>query len=194
MANLVSAVQTGALRLPDIQRPFVWDKVKVRDLMDSIYRGYPVGELMFRNVAGDDRTRSIGTEIKTQEAKARIVDGQQRLTSLYAVLAGEPTVDDEYCKERIVIAFNPFTKRFEMQSASIKKSAEWIPDISEVFKGVLPAVRRFLARYGEGHEVTDEIEDRIHEVFARLHGIMNFGFTVVELQSTVERERLQRRL
>jgi hypothetical protein len=190
VSNLVSAVQTGALRLPDIQRPFVWDKVKVRDLMDSIYRGYPVGELMFWNVAGDDKTRSIGTEAKTQEAKARIVDGQQRLTSLYAVMAGEPTVDDEYRKERILIAFNPFRERFEVQSASIKKSAEWIPDISEVFNGVLPAVRRFLARYGEGHEVTNETEDRIHEIFARLDGIKNYGFTVIELQSTVERERV----
>lgn len=190
VANLVAAVQTGALRLPDIQRPFVWDRPKVRDLLDSIYRGYPVGELMFWNGAGDEKTRSIGTEAKTQEAKARIVDGQQRLTSLYAVVAGATTVDDEYRKERILIAFNPFSERFEVQSASIKNNAEWIPDISVVFTGVLPAVRQFLARYSEGHEVTNDVEDRIHEVFARLAGITNFTFTVVELQPTVDRERV----
>ena len=76
--NLVAAVQSGSLRLPDIQRPFVWEKVKVRDLVDSIYRGFPVGELMFWNVPGDEDTKSIGTESKTQTAKAKIVDGQQR--------------------------------------------------------------------------------------------------------------------
>lgn len=190
VANLVAAVQTGSLRLPDIQRPFVWDRPKVRDLMDSIYRGYPVGELMFWNGAGAEKTRTIGTEEKTQEAKARIVDGQQRLTSLYAVVAGAPTVDDEYRKERILIAFNPFTERFEVQGASIKNNPEWVPDISEVFKGVLPAVRRFLATYGESHEVTDAIGDRIHEVFNRLDSIRSFTFTVVELQASVDRERV----
>src|SRR5687767_14158710 len=102
--NLVAAVQSGALRLPDIQRPFVWERVKVRDLVDSLYRGFPVGELMFWNLPGDDDTHAIGTTAKTQAASARIVDGQQRLTSLFVVLTGESVVDDDYRKERIRIA------------------------------------------------------------------------------------------
>lgn len=188
--NLVAAVQSGGLRLPDIQRPFVWDKVKVRDLVDSIYRGFPVGELMFWNIPGDDDTRSIGTGEKTQTAKAKIVDGQQRLTSLYVVLTGEPVVDDDYRRERIRIAFNPFTERFEVTGAALEKSPEWIADISTVFASPLRVRKAFLARYKTAHELTDETEERLEEVFTKLHSLKDFSFTVIELQSTVDRERV----
>lgn len=188
--NLVAAVQSGGLRLPDIQRPFVWEKVKVRDLVDSIYRGYPVGELMFWNIAGDEDTRAIGTGVKTQSAKAKIVDGQQRLTSLYVVLTGEPVVDDDYRRERIRIAFNPFSERFEVTGAALEKSPEWIADISTVFASPLKARKAFLARYRTAHGLSDEEEERLEEVFSKLHGLRDFSFTVVELQSTVDRERV----
>lgn len=190
--NLVASVQSGALRLPDIQRPFVWEKVKVRDLVDSIYRGFPVGELMFWNVPGDEDTKTIGTGSKTQTSKAKIVDGQQRLTSLYVVLTGEPVVDDDYRKENIRIAFNPITERFEVLNATHEKSAEWISDISTVFASPLKARRAFIDRYKASHdgELSEETEERLEEVFNRLHGLRDFSFTVVELQSTVDREKV----
>lgn len=99
--ELVGSVVSGALRLPDLQRPFVWEKVKVRDFVDSLYRGYPVGELMFWKVPGDEDAKPIGVNTKTQSAVSKIVDGQQRLTSLYAIMTGEPVVDDEYRREPI---------------------------------------------------------------------------------------------
>ena len=190
--NLVASVQSGALRLPDIQRPFVWEKVKVRDLVDSIYRGFPVGELMFWNVPGDEDTKTIGTGNKTQTSKAKIVDGQQRLTSLYVVLTGEPVVDDDYRKEYIRIAFNPITERFEVLNATHEKSAEWISDISTVFASPLKARRAFIDRYKASHdgELSEETEERLEEVFNRLYGLREFSFTVVELQSSVDREKV----
>ena len=188
--NLVAAVESGALRLPDIQRPFVWEKVKVRDLVDSIYRGYPVGELMFWNLPGDDDARAIGVGEKTQAAIAKIVDGQQRLTSLYAVMTGEPVVDDEYRREPIRIAFNPFAERFEVQSAALKKSPEWVADISAVFQSPLRAKKAFIKRYAEARDLDEETEERLEEIFARLHGLKDYSFTVIELQSGIERERV----
>jgi hypothetical protein len=188
--NLVAAVESGALRLPDIQRPFVWEKVKVRDLVDSLYRGFPVGELMFWNIPGDEDTKAIGTGAKTQTAKAKIVDGQQRLTSLYVVMTGEPVVDDDYRQERIRIAFNPFAERFEVTSAALEKSPEWVPDISAVYASPLKARKAFRERYATTHELTEEIDERIEEVFAKLHGLKDFTFTVVELQPTVDREKV----
>lgn len=188
--NLVAAVQSGALRLPDIQRPFVWEKVKVRDLVDSIYRGYPVGELMFWNTPGDDDTKSIGTAPKTHAATAKIVDGQQRLTSLYVVMTGEPVVDDDYRRERIRIAFNPFTERFEVTSAALEKSPEWIPDIAAVYASPLKARKEFLKRYAKAQNLDESTEERLEEVFAKLHGLRDFSFTVVELQPTVDREKV----
>lgn len=185
--NLVAAVESGALRLPDIQRPFVWEKVKVRDLVDSIYRGYPVGELMFWNLPGNDDAKAIGVDPKTQAAKAKIVDGQQRLTSLYAVMTGEPVVDDEYRREPIRIAFNPFAERFEVQSAALKKSPEWVPDIADVFESPLRARKAFIKRYAESHDLDEEVEEKLEEVFARLHGLKDYTFTVIELQSEIER-------
>ena len=188
--NLVAAVQSGALRLPDIQRPFVWEKVKVRDLVDSIYRGYPVGELMFWNSAGDDDASTIGSGAKTKTATAKIVDGQQRLTSLYAVMTGEPVVDDEYRSESIKIAFNPFTVRFEVQSAALAKSREWVPDISAVFKSPFQTKKAFISRYREEHDLSEAGEEEVEAVFARLHGIQDYSFTVVELQADTEREKV----
>ena len=188
--NLVAAVRSGALRLPDIQRPFVWEKVKVRDLVDSIYRGYPVGELMFWNAGGDEDAQTIGSGEKTKTATAKIVDGQQRLTSLYAVMTGEPVVDDEYRSESIKIAFNPFTERFEVQSAALKKSREWVPDISAVFKSPFQAKKAFIKRYREEHDLGEADEEEIETVFARLHGIQDYSFTVVELQAETEREKV----
>lgn len=186
--NLVSSVESGALRLPDLQRPFVWEKVKVRDLVDSIYRGFPVGELMFWNVPGDIETKAIGTQKKTQSSKAQIVDGQQRLTSLYVIVTGHPVVDEDYRRDRIRIAFNPFTERFEVAGAALEKSPEWIADISNVFEDPFKARRGFRERYSVAHEITEEIDDRLERIFGKLYELRNFSFTVVELQSTVDRE------
>ncbi len=111
LESLVKFIELGELALPDLQRPFVWSNVKVRDLFDSMYRGYPVGYLLFwQNVLATD-ARAIGADGKQKPARLLIVDGQQRLTSLYAVLRGVQVVRDDYTSERIEIAFNPLTER-----------------------------------------------------------------------------------
>lgn len=79
--ELVNGVSSGTVRLPDIQRPFVWSNAKVRDLIDSMYRGYPVGELMFWAKRDAEHTKTIGGGEKTQDSAMQVVDGQQRLTS-----------------------------------------------------------------------------------------------------------------
>lgn len=188
--ELVSGVRSGTLRLPEIQRPFVWDKVKVRDLVDSIYRGYPVGELMFWNLPGNEDARTIGLEAKTQSATAKIVDGQQRLTSLYTVMTGEPVVDDEYRREAIRIVFNPFSERFEVWSPALDKSPEWIQDISAVFASPYATRQYFIRRYTEGHDLDDAALERLEAVFSRLLRIKDYTFTVIELRSDIDRERV----
>jgi uncharacterized protein with ParB-like and HNH nuclease domain len=120
--QLVDSIATGVLRLPDLQRPFVWPATKVRDLMDSMYRGYPVGELMFWNRIGGDDTGTIGTSQKSHISSHLIVDGQQRLTSLYVTITGETVVDDDYRKKSVRISFNPFVERFEVAQPALDKS------------------------------------------------------------------------
>jgi uncharacterized protein with ParB-like and HNH nuclease domain len=83
---LIKYIELGEIGLPDIQRPFVWKNAKVRDLFDSMYKGYPVGYLLFWQNEFSDDARVIGTDTKQKPPRLLIVDGQQRLTSIYAVL------------------------------------------------------------------------------------------------------------
>ena len=85
---LIEDIKKGRIALPDIQRPFVWSSAKTRDLFDSMYRGYPIGTLMLWETGADVGTRKIGTGEPEKAPQLLIVDGQQRLTSLYAVLTG----------------------------------------------------------------------------------------------------------
>ena len=190
--QLVSGVKTGQLRLPEIQRPFVWTNVKVRDLVDSIYRGYPVGELMLWSVASsEDRVIGAGkAAVKAQDANYRIVDGQQRLTSLYAVMTGDDVLDDDYRARRVRIAFNPLGDRFEVLSPAIEASPEWLPDIVAVFESQLTAYLTFLNRYEASHDLTDETKTKLEKAFERLYDIKNFPFNVVTLGSDVDPERV----
>jgi len=81
---LMESIGRGEVALPDIQRPFVWQASKVRDLFDSMYKGFPVGYLLFWETGVEPGARQIGGNGKDAVARLLIVDGQQRLTSLFA--------------------------------------------------------------------------------------------------------------
>lgn len=184
--ELVDGVASGRIRLPDIQRPFVWSNTKVRDLIDSMYRGYPVGELMFWANHDAGHTRVIGEG--SQDVSMQVVDGQQRLTSLYAVLKGLHVWREDYSRERVAVAFSPIHERFEVPNPSIKGSPDWIPDITAVFDSPIKARQEFLSRYRAAYPdtVTDEeeIELRVNQV----HQLQQYQFQVVQLKEQVRRE------
>ncbi|NLI84283.1 MAG: DUF262 domain-containing protein [Propionibacterium sp.] len=189
--DLVSAVDSGNVRLPDIQRPFVWSNAKARDLMDSMYKGFPVGELMFWENADPEHSRAIGTLEKSQSGSMQVIDGQQRLTSLYAVVKGKRVVREDYSQENIVIAFNPLTERFDVPDNRIKRSSEWIQDIKTVFASPIDARSDYLdglekARGGE--RLSREDERRIEEAINRLSRVLAYQFQVVQLKKDVSRE------
>jgi uncharacterized protein with ParB-like and HNH nuclease domain len=110
---LMDAIQLGTIGLPEIQRPFVWKNAKVRNLFDSMYQGFPVGYLLLWENGAED-SRAIGVDGKQKVPQQLIVDGQQRLTSLYAVIKSVPVVRENYDAERIEIAFNPLAGKFEV--------------------------------------------------------------------------------
>lgn len=185
--QLVSGVGTGQIQLPDLQRPFVWPASKVRDLFDSMYRGYPVGALMFWDVAAEGETRAIKPGAGL-DASHQIVDGQQRLTSLFAAMQGYPVRDDSYRERIIRIAFNPFTERFEVATPALARSVQWVEDISDVFRSPIAARKSFLRRCAEAElELSDEGEDRVETVFARLNELKNYQFDVVHIQREAEK-------
>lgn len=114
--NILAWIRQGEIAIPEIQRPFVWDSSKVRDLIDSLYKGYPVGYIItWKNpdVKLKDGTLSIGKKV--------LIDGQQRITALTASIVGQEVIGSDYKKKRIKISFNPLTEVFEVSNPDIEK-------------------------------------------------------------------------
>ena len=190
LQSLVKYIELGEIGLPDIQRPFVWKNAKVRDLFDSMYRGYPVGYLLlWRNGLADDRT--IGTDSKQKPARLVIVDGQQRLTSLYAVVKGVEVVRENYESEKISIAFNPLEGRFEVADAAIRRDKAFISDVSLIWTGgtnIFKVANEYLAALKASREVSDEEVEKIQNALTKLQGLLSFPFTALELAADISEE------
>ena len=123
-------VKSGEIAIPEIQRPFVWDSTKVRDLMDSLYQGYPIGYLI--------AWRNPNVKLKDggmSEGKKILIDGQQRVMALTAAILGRYVIDKDYRRIRIKIAFHPLEERFEVLNTAIEKDNSWLPDISDIISG-----------------------------------------------------------
>ena len=189
--KLIQDIEIGEIGLPELQRPFVWTNAKVRDLFDSMYKGFPVGYLLFwANGIGEDH-RQIGANTKQKVPRLLIVDGQQRLTSLYAVLRGIEIVWENYKTERIYIAFRPKDQKFEVADAAIRRDPEWIPDISQLWSGSVPRhryVKDFLAKLKEKTDFSDEVEDKLFEAIDQLYDLQAYPFTALELSRTVNEQ------
>ncbi len=126
--TILTWVKSGEIAIPEIQRPFVWEPTKVRNLLDSLYQGYPVGYLIaWRNptVKLKDGTPSAGKRI--------LIDGQQRVTALMAALLGREVLTKDYETVRIRIAFHPQEEKFEVANPAIRKDGAWIEDVASVF-------------------------------------------------------------
>lgn len=135
LKSIIDEIETGKLGLPELQRGYVWKAQKVRDLLDSMLKGYPIGYLMIWDSSDpQNKVKNIGTDNKPHSIpKGLIIDGQQRMTSLYAVMRHKEVMDEKYNKRFITISFNPFTRTFEVGDNAKKKAVDWIYDISDVF-------------------------------------------------------------
>ena len=127
ISTILAWVESGAIAIPEIQRPFVWTSTQVRDLMDSLYQGYPVGYII--TWQNPDVKLKDGS---TSQGKRILIDGQQRITALRAAISGLNVVDKKYKKRRIAISFNPLTEEFRTRTSSTERGKEWISDIAEV--------------------------------------------------------------
>src|SRR5215475_1110197 len=178
--TLLTWVKSGEIAIPEIQRPFVWSAVQVRNLLDSLFQGYPVGYLIaWRNpdVKLKDGTSSSGKRI--------LIDGQQRVTALMAALLGREVVDKDYQRVRIRIAFQPVYRQFEVSNPAIAKDALWIPDIAAVFD---PHTSLFelVNTYCDCNVRTDK--DEIFRSIELLRGITSNQIGLIELASDLDIE------
>ena len=132
VGDLVKDVRNGRIGLPDLQRPFVWRDNKVRELFDSMLKGYPIGYIMLWESPADYESKksTIGDNSKTyEEPKELVIDGQQRLTALVAAMFAVKVKDKNFADREIKISYNPLTREFAVWSQAYEKDTEWISRI-----------------------------------------------------------------
>ncbi|MEN2436761.1 DUF262 domain-containing protein [Weeksellaceae bacterium A-14] len=178
--TILAWVNSGEIAIPEIQRPFVWDSSKVRDLMDSLYQGYPIGYVIaWRNPNVKLKDGSLS------EGKKVLIDGQQRITALTAAILGQYVINKNYQRVKIKISFNPLEERFEVQNPAILKDKTWLHDITDAFSGkvsLLKLVRDYLS-------LNPEIdEDLIENSFSRLISIVKKPIGMIELAPELDIE------
>jgi hypothetical protein len=178
--TLLTWVKSGEIAIPEIQRPFVWEATKVRNLLDSLYHGYPIGYLIaWRNptVKLKDGTPSAGKRI--------LIDGQQRVTALMAGLLGREVLTKDYETIRIRIAFHPQSEKFEVANPAISKDGEWIADVAAVF-----GPDADLIDLTESYAAKNPTADRkqVGKVLQRLGKIVNNHVGLIDLAEDLDIE------
>lgn len=176
--TLLAWVNSGEIAIPEIQRPFVWDGSKVRDLMDSLYKGYPIGYVIAwrnPNVRLKDGSLSEGKKI--------LIDGQQRVTALTAAILGQYVVNKTYQRVRIKIAFHPIDERFEVQNPAILKDKTWLPDISQAINGDLFEIA------DQYFELNPDVDKKqVRNAFSNLMNIPRKQIGIIELAADLDIE------
>lgn len=182
VSGILGLIETEQFVIPEIQRPFVWKRSQVRDLIDSLYNGYPTGYIItWKNpdVKTKDGSKSNGKHV--------LIDGQQRITALMAAIAGKEVLDEDFNLDRIKIAFNLLatddSKRFAVQDASHLKDKRWIPDISVIFSTNFKS-RAFENEYAKANPNVDL--DELADILGKLKGIANRQIGVIELDHSLE--------
>lgn len=181
VSAILGFIKGGDIAIPEIQRPFVWKKKQVRDLIDSLYYGYPTGYLIIWQNP-NIKLKSGGSS----HGKKILIDGQQRVTALMAAILGQEIVDENYQTTRIKIAFNPTAEndeeRFAVQDSSHIKSKKWIEDISVVFKPGFSTFS-FISEYTKDNEIDP---DKLNDILIKLKSIENRQIGVVELNHSLD--------
>ena len=178
VSALLNYVDNKEIAIPEIQRPFVWDGAKVRDLIDSLYRGYPIGYIVtWQNpdVKLKDGTTSTGKKI--------LIDGQQRVTALTAAILGHTVKNTDYEDVRIKIAFNPKEEKFEVSNPAIEKDVTWIADIAPYLSGQ-QRLRELRDSYCELNP--DMSEDRFEDILEGLKDIKKKEVGVIQLAGNLD--------
>lgn len=178
--TILSWVKSGDIAIPEIQRPFVWNPVQVRTLIDSLYRGFPVGYLIAwrnPNIRLRDGSRAAG--------KRLLIDGQQRITALMTAVLGMEVVTKEYDRITIRVAFNPINGLFEVSTPLLLRDPAWMPDISIAFTpafSIIDFVTDFHARN------PGSTREQLYRNMERLRDIVNNSIGMIELDPSLSIE------
>jgi hypothetical protein len=183
--TILAWVKSKEIAIPEIQRPFVWERTDVRDLLDSLYSGFPVGYLItWKNPTV--RLKSGGLS----SGRKILIDGQQRVTALMTSLLGEKVLNDDYEELRMIISFNPLTEEIEVANAALKNNPFWIYDVADVFTST-KSTYTMVKEYCEHNKCDKEQEERVAKSLGRLEKIKNNQIGIIELDQALEVEWVQ---
>ena len=186
---LLGLIEANDIAIPEIQRPFVWKNAQVRDLMDSLYKGFPTGYIILwknPNVKLKDGTISAGKKV--------VIDGQQRITAMMTAITARKIFNSEFQETRVKIAFNPFAaleyergneeaEIFAVQTPAHLKSKNWIPDISVVFESTFSSWT-FIPQYIDANPEMEGSD--LQRVLNHLKGIETTQIGVIELSEKLD--------
>ena len=176
--TLLSWIKSGDIAIPEIQRPFVWNGAKVRDLIDSLYQGYPVGYII--------TWRNPDVKLKNGELSAGkkvLIDGQQRITALTAAIVGQRVLDKNYKEINIRIAFNPLEEKFDVLNKAYEKSPEWIDNINPIVNDEI-SISKAIRKYCKDNP--DANEDLVEERIENLKRIKTKQVGIIELDASLD--------
>jgi hypothetical protein len=177
--SLVADIDDSKLLLPEMQRRYVWKAAQVRDLFDSLYHEYPSGQLLVWETdelpTSGIRKVSVGGLSAEQRRPQLLLDGQQRLTSLAAVMLGRPLLVRDVARH-IDIVFNVYTEKFEVSGPRQRGQTGWI-SLVKFFKQGAMAIYREL-KLDPGSPGTDDVFDRLN----RLDNIKRYRYRVNVLE------------
>lgn len=179
--TLLAWIKSGEIAIPEIQRPFVWKAKKVRDLIDSLYKGYPVGYIItWQNPTVKLKDGSFSRNKKV------LIDGQQRITALTAAIVGQRVLNDNYKEISIKIAFNPIDEEFDVLNKAHENDSKWINSINPIINDEITisrAIREYIKANEGNPDVTEEL---IEERLENLKRIKNKMVGIIELDHSLD--------
>jgi hypothetical protein len=175
--TVLDQIDLGAMALPEFQRGYVWNRSQVRDLMNSLYHRYPVGGLLVW-VTKTETAEARGDQPLAAGNVKLVLDGQQRVTSLYGIVRGRPPAFFEGNANAFTdLYFNVEEETFEFYGpVKMRDNPAWISVTKLMQQGVGP----FISRIFENPDMKPQADKYISHL-TRLEGIKNIKFHIEEV-------------
>lgn len=164
VSTILDSIDLGSMALPEFQRGYVWNRNQVRDLMYSLYRRYPVGSLLIWTTKTD--TAEVRGDGKLSAGSVKLIlDGQQRITSLYGMIRGViPPFFDGNANNFTGLFFDLEEEKFEFYTSKMKDNPLWV-DVTKLMKGGLGRFVRRVDKFSESERQADEYADRLTALY-----------------------------
>ena len=179
LSTVLDQVDAGVMLLPEFQRGYVWNRDQVRGLMKSVYREFPVGALLvWETEVGADQTRGGGALAQASGKRHLLLDGQQRVTTLYGVVRGRaPGFFDGDASAFTGLHFNVESEDFAFYAPmKMKNDARWL-DVTKLFlDGTAPSIGRLMSVTTDPQQLSDYMA-RV----AQLHNVLNRDFHIEQI-------------